>query len=167
MSGLTAVGAVYAAVLLAVGKLRWYTAANVIGVGALAIVAYVTTPIVGLAGPALGRGVLMTVAALLYAYSVWRSGFFELDVRALISAALSSAPMGAIVFLILSFFHSFLAQLAMLPVVVVIGVLVYLGVLRALKLLTVEDFEFIRQMAPVRFHRLVALVARLAGVVLD
>ena len=164
VSGLTAVGAVYAAVLLAVGRLRWYIVANVLGVGALAVVAYVMTPLVGLSGPALGRASLMTVAALLYAYAALKSGFFELDVRAFISAALSSAPMGAVVFLILSFFHSFLAQLAMLPVVIVVGALLYLGVLRALKLLTTQDFEFIQLMAPARSHRLIGLIARLAGV---
>ena len=163
-SGLTAVGAVYAAVLLAVGKLRWYTAANILGVIGLTIVAYVTTPFVGLSGPALGRAGLVAVAALLYAYAALRSGFFEFDARAYISAALSSAPMGAVVFLILSFFHSFLTQLAMLPVVVVIGGLLYLGALRMLKLPTVQDFEFIQQMAPTRSHRLIALIARLAGV---
>jgi len=112
----------------------------------------------------LGRASLMTVAALLYAYAAMKSGFFELDVRAFISAALSSAPMGAVVFLILSFFHSFLAQLAMLPVVLVVGALLYLGVLRALKLLTTQDFEFIQLMAPARSHRLIGLIARLAGV---
>jgi O-antigen/teichoic acid export membrane protein len=164
VSGLTAVGAVYAAVLLAVGQLRWYTAANVLGVGALIIVAYFTTPLVGIPGPALGRATLMIVAALLYAYAARRSGLFELDVRAFISAALSSAIMGAGVFLILSFFHSFLAQLAMLPVVVVIGVLLYLGALRALKVVTVQDFEFIQLMAPANSRKLIALIARLAGV---
>jgi len=163
-SGLTAVGAVYAAVLLAVGKLRWYTAANVLGVVGLSIVAYVTTPFLGLAGPALGRASLVAVAALLYAYAAGRSGFFELDARAFISAAASSAPMGAVVFFILASFHSFLIQLAMLPVVIVIGALLYLCALRALRLLTVQDFEFIQLMAPARSHRVIALIARLAGV---
>jgi O-antigen/teichoic acid export membrane protein len=163
VSGLTAVGAVYAAVLLAVGNLRWYTAANVLGVGALAAVAYLTTPLVGLSGPALGRAALMAVAAFFYGYAAWKSGYFRLDVRAFISAAVSSGPMGIVVFLILSRFHSFLMQLAMLPVVIIIGALIYLGALRALKLLTVEDFEFIEQMAPTRAHRLITIIARAAG----
>ena len=162
-SGLTAVGAIYAAVLLAVGKLRWYTA-NVLGIVGLSIVAYVTTPFVGISGPALGRASLVAVAAILYAYAAGRSGFFELDVRAFASSALSSVPMGVAVFLILSFFHSLAVQLAILPVVIVIGGLLYLGTLRALTLLTVQDFEFIRQMAPARSHRLISFIARVAGV---
>jgi O-antigen/teichoic acid export membrane protein len=163
-SGLTAVGAVYAALLLAVGKLRWYTAANVFGVVALAAVAYVATPFFGLSGPALGRASLLIVAALFYVYAAAKSGFFEIDARALVWATLSSAPMGAIVFFILSLFHSFLTELAMLPVAVVIGALVYLGGLRALKSLNAEDFEFIEQMAPARLRGLIQLIARLAGV---
>jgi O-antigen/teichoic acid export membrane protein len=163
-AGLTAVGAVYAAVLLAVGELRWYTAANVLGVASLAAVAYVTTPFLGLSGPAWGRASLMILAALLYAYAAMRSGFFELDGRAFLISVAASAPMGIIVFLILSFFHSFHAQLAMLPVVTVIGALLYLGVLRGLKLLTAQDFEFIQEMAPARAHGFIALIARLAGV---
>ena len=163
-SGLTAVGAVYAAVLLAVGKLRWYTVANVLGIVGLSIVAYVTTPFVGISGPALGRASLVAVAAILYAYAARRSGFFELDVRAFASAALSSVPTGVVVFLILSFFHSLAVQLAILPVVIIIGGLLYLGALRALTLLTVQDFEFIRQMAPARSHRLISFIARVAGV---
>jgi O-antigen/teichoic acid export membrane protein len=163
-AGLTAVGAVYAAVLLAVGELRWYTAANVVGLGSLAVVAYLATPVLGLSGPASGRASLMILAALVYAYAAMRSGFLELDVRAFLSAVSSSALMGAVVFAILSLFHTFLMKLAMLPLIVVIGALLYLGGLRVLKLLSAQDFEFIREIVPTRFHRIVSLIARLAGV---
>jgi O-antigen/teichoic acid export membrane protein len=163
-AGLTAVGAVYAAVLLAVGKLRWYTAANILGIVALSIVAYAATPSLGISGPALGRASLVIVAALLYAYAAGKSGFFQFDVRAFICAAVGSIPMGIVVFLILSLFHSLLAQLVVLPFVIVIGALLYLGAMRAMKLLSAQDFEFIRQMAPARSHKLIALIARVAGV---
>jgi len=164
VSGLTAIGSVYAAVLLAVGKLRWYMMANVAGVGALAVVAYYTTPFLGLSGPALGRASLMAVVALVYSYAVRRSGLFQLDIRAFISATVSSISMSAVVFLILSFFSSLMAQLLMLPVVVLVGAALYIAELRALKVLTAQDFEFIQLIAPARFHGLIALVARVAGV---
>jgi len=163
-TGLTAVGAVYAAVLLAVGELKWYTGANVIGLGSLAVVAYVATPVVGLSGPALGRASLMVLAALVYAYAALRRGFFKLDLRAFLSAAGSSFLMGAVVFLALSFFHTFLSKLAMLPVVAVVGVVIYLGALRALRLLKKDDLDFIRDIVPERAHFLVAIVAKIAGV---
>jgi O-antigen/teichoic acid export membrane protein len=163
-TGLTAVGAVYAAVLLAVGELKWYTGANVIGLGSLAVVAYVATPVLGLSGPALGRASLMVLAALVYAYAALRRGFFKLDLRAFLSAAGSSFLMGAVVFFALSFFHTFLFKLAMLPVVVVVGVVIYVGALRVLRLLRKDDLDFIRDIVPERAHFLVAIVAKIAGV---
>ncbi|MGP8069983.1 MAG: lipopolysaccharide biosynthesis protein [Candidatus Bathyarchaeia archaeon] len=163
-SGLTAVGAVYAAVLLAVGELKWYTGANVVGLGSLAVVAYLATPVLGLSGPALGRASLMVLAALVYGYAALRSGFFELDVRAFVCAAASSLIMGAVVFFGLSLFHTFLTKLVLVPAFVAVGALVYLGCLRALSVLQEDDLEFIRDMAPERLHPLVAIVARIAGV---
>ena len=163
-TGLTAVGAVYAAVLLAVGELKWYTAANVIGLGSLAAVAFAATPVLGLSGPALGRASLMVLAAIVYAYATLRRGFFELDVKAFLGAIGSSFLMGVVVFFALSFFHTFLFKLAMLPVVVVVGGVIYLGALRALRLLRKDDLDFIRDIVPERAHFLVAIVAQIAGV---
>ena len=162
--GLTAVGAVYAAVLLAIGELRWYTAANIVGLVGLAVVAYLATPALGLSGPALGRASLMIIAALVYGYAALRRGFFELDVKAFAYAAASSMLMGVVVSFGLSLLHTFLTKLVMLPVFVAVGALVYLGSLRVLRLLQKEDLEFIREIVPERLRPLVAIVARIAGV---
>ncbi len=163
-TGLTAVGAVYAAVLLAVGKLRWYTGANVLGLVSLAVVAYVATPVLGLSGPALGRASLMILAALVYGYATMRSGFFELDVKAFVCAAASSLLMGAVIFFGLWVFHTFLTKLLMIPVFVAVGALVYLGCLRVFRLLQKDDLDFIRDLVPERLHPLVAIVARITNV---
>jgi O-antigen/teichoic acid export membrane protein len=163
-TGLTAVGAVYASVLLAVGEFRWYTTANVIGLGTLGVVAFVATPVLGLSGPALGRASLMVVAAVVYAYATLRSGFFRLDVKAFAGAACSSFLMGAIVFFALSFFRTFLYELAMLPVVIVVGSLVYVGALRALRILSADDLAFVSELLPERTHYLMGIVAKIAGV---
>jgi len=160
VSGLTALGAVYAAVLLAVGRLRLYILANIVGVVTLAVVVYFSTPYLGLSGPALGRATLMIVVAIFYAYGAWRSGFFELDLRAFLGASISSAPMGAVVFFILTRFNSFLVQIVLLPFAIVAGALMYLCAVRALKLFTEEDFEFMRQVVPAGFERIVALILR-------
>lgn len=162
-TGVTAIGAVYAAVLLAVGELRWYTAANAIGLVGLLAVSYLLTPMVGLGGPALGRATLMALVALIYGFALGRRGFFELDLGAFLSATGGSAVMGLIVFFALSFSNSFLGKLAMIPVMVVVGAFIYLGSLRALNLLTVDDLEFVHDMLPRRFHSIVPRVARLAG----
>jgi O-antigen/teichoic acid export membrane protein len=160
-TGLTAVGAVYAAVLLAVGNLRWYTAANILGLGSMLAVAFVATPVLGLSGPALGRASLMALAAVVYAYAVVRSGFFRFDAKAFAGAATGSFVMGIIVFYALTLVSSFLHKLAVLPVVVVVGGLVYL---LSLRVLTSEDIDFIRELLPERAHFLVGIVVRIAGV---
>jgi O-antigen/teichoic acid export membrane protein len=162
-TGLTAIGAVYAGVLLALGELRWFTAANVLGLLGLILVSYFLTPIVGLRGPALGRACLMVSAAIVYAFATSRSGFLELDWKAYLSAVGGSTIMAIIVYYALTFAPSFLMKLALLPAVVVLGALVYLGSLRVLHLFTAQDMEFVRNIMPSRFHGLVTVMAKLAG----
>lgn len=163
VTGLTAVGAVYAGALLAAGELKWFTGANAIGLVGLVVVSYFLTPIFGLSGPALGRATLMALVALVYGFALWRSGFFEFDLRAFLCAAAGSAVMGVVVFFALSFAHSFLAKLVMLPFVVIFGAFVYVGSLRVLRLLTVDDLKFVRDLLPTRFHGFLPLAAKLAG----
>jgi hypothetical protein len=52
----------------------------------------------------------------------------------------------------------------MVPVVIVLGVVVYLSALRALRLLSVGDLEFIREFLPAKAHFIVKAVAKVAGV---
>ncbi len=163
-TGVTSIGAVYAGALLAVGELRWYTAANAIGLGGLVVVSYLLTPTLGLAGPALGRATLMALVALFYGFALRRRGFFEIDLKAFLGATGGSAIMGLVVFLALSASHSFLVKLAMLPVMVLVGALIYLGCLLALRLLTVDDLEFVGGMVPKRLRGMMPKAGRLAGV---
>ncbi len=162
-TGLTSVGAVYAGALLAVGKLKWFTGANAIGLVGLIIVSYFLTPIFGLGGPALGRATLMALVAVVYGVALLRSGLFEFDVRAFLSATVASTVMGVVIFFALTLAHSFLLQLAMLPIVVVAGTVIYLGSLRALRLLTVRDLEFVRNLTPTRLQVLLPAVAKFVG----
>ena len=163
-TGLTAIGAVYAGTLLALGQLRWYTIANMLGLIGLIVVSAILTPFVGLVGPALGRACLMGIAAIVYAIAVKRSGFFELDLKALLSATSGSAVMGVVVFSALSSLHSFLARLAILPVLVIVGAVIYLGCLRLLRLLTTDDLEFVRGLLPSRLHSLLGKLAGILGI---
>lgn len=162
-TGLTAVGAVYAAALLALGELRWFTAANILGLLGLLIVSYVLTPLVGLAGPAFGRAALMTLVAVVYGFSLARKGFFEMDLGAFITASAGSAIMGVVVFFVLSLPQSFPAKLALLPVMILLGAGIYLGSLRVLHVLTVRDLEFIQDLMPARLHAFLPMAAKLAG----
>jgi len=162
-TGLTAVGAVYAGALLAAGELRWFTAANVIGLVGMVGVSYFLTPIFGLSGPAMGRATLMVLVTVIYGFALFRKGFFEFDLKAFMSAVAGSTVMSLVVFFALSFAHSFLLKLAMLPLVVVVGALIYLGSLRALRLLTVEDLEFVRDLTPTKLQFFLPLAAKLVG----
>jgi O-antigen/teichoic acid export membrane protein len=159
-TGLTAIGAVYASALLALGELKWYTAANLLGLGALFAVSALFTSVLGLAGPALGRGALMAIAAIVYAIALKRSGFLELDTRAFLSATGSSALMAVVVFSALATAHSFLLKLTYLPALIILGAAIYLSCLRLLRLLTPTDLEFARGITPARFHPLMNRIGR-------
>ena len=162
-TGLTAVGAVFAGALLAAGQLKWFTGANAIGLAGLVVVSYLMTPIFGLSGPALGRATLMALVALIYGFALWRSSLFEFDLGAFLCSTAGSAVMCVVVFFALSLAHSLLTKLVMLPFVVVFGAVFYVGSLRFLRLLTVDDLKFLRDLLPMRFHGFLPLAARLAG----
>lgn len=162
-SGLTAFGAVYAGVLLALEKMRGYTAANLLGVAALLVVGAVLTPVLGLSGPALGRASLLIVAAVVYAVATAKAGIFEIDSKAYFVAVAGSAIMALAVFGILSVIQGFILKIVMLPLLVVFGLLVYVGFLRVSRLLTISDIDFIRDLAPRRLNAVVLGIARLAG----
>jgi len=163
-TGLTAISAIYAAVLLAIGELRWYTAANLLGLAGLFALSALLTPVLGLRGPAIGRAGLMVLTTAVYGMATKRHDLLELDSRALLSAAGSAALMGFIVFEGLSLIHSFYLKFLTLPVWVTVGVFVYVGFLRGFRLLTTGDLEFVRGMLPNRFRRLLPVIAKLAGI---
>ena len=143
--------------------MRWFTAANVLGLVGMVAVSYFLTPIFGLSGPAMGHATLMVLVTVIYGFALFRKGFFEFDLKAFMSAAAGSTVMSLVVFFALSFAHSFLLKLAMLPIVVVVGALIYLGSLRALRLLTVEDLEFVHDLTPTKLQFFLPLAAKLVG----
>jgi O-antigen/teichoic acid export membrane protein len=165
--GLTALGIVYAGLLLAVGKMRWFTASNLLGLVALFVVAGTLTPIFGLNGPALGRASLMAVSSILYALATFKTGIFEIDLKAFLVSIVGSTAMMLVVFGILSVVHNLLLKIAMLPVLIVIGLLVYVFSLRLFRFFTVADVDFVRGLMPRRLHVILPGIARLAGVEYD
>lgn len=164
VTGLTALSAVYAGVLLAIGKMKWFTLANVLGLASLFVVSAVLTPIAGLSGPAIGRATLMAIVFSMYALASSRNGLLELDSKAFAYATVASAIMGVIIFSCLSLTQSFFMKLALLPFMVVFGALIYVGFLRALRLFTSSDFDFVSGLTPARFQWVLPKLAWLAGV---
>jgi O-antigen/teichoic acid export membrane protein len=163
-TGLTAIGSVYASALLALGELKWYSVANMFGLAALFVISAIFTPLIGLSGPALGRASLLFVAALLYGFAIQRRGYFELDSKALFASVGASFLMSAVVFVTIFWFHSFYVKLALVPVLIVVGALIYVGSLRLLHLVTVNDLEFATEILPRRFRWLLPKLAKFAGI---
>jgi len=163
-TGVTSIGVVYAATLLALGEMRPYTVANVVGLGSLFLVSAVLTRYLGIIGPALGRASLLAVAALMYGWSVRRRGFFELDLKAFVVSIGASGVMGLLVFAGLSQVASFLMKLALLPAFVVAGAGIYVGILRGLHFLTKEDLEFVGQVLPAKLHPFLPRLAWALGI---
>jgi O-antigen/teichoic acid export membrane protein len=157
-TGLSAVGIVYASMLVAMGELKWYTAANLLGLFALFVISAAATQVLGLTGPALGRAGLMFVTVFVYAFAVRKKGFSEFDSKAYAASAVASAVMAAIIFTGVSLVHSFRLQLVALPAFIVGGLIIYLGMLRGLRVLTAADLEFARETVPKRFHKIVKWV---------
>jgi O-antigen/teichoic acid export membrane protein len=162
-AGLTALSAVYAGALLALGRLRWYTIANVLGLIVLILVAGILTPIIGLNGTALGRASLMGVTAVVYALATFKTKVFEIDSRAFIISVVSSTVMMIVIFSILSVLREFILKLVMVPVLLIVGILVYVVSLRAFRGLTVSDMDFLRGLLPYRLRTILPILARLAG----
>lgn len=162
-TGLTSLSAVYAVALLAKRKLRWYTMGNVLGLSVLLLIAETLTPIIGLDGPALGRTGLMIVVTLVYAFASFSTGIFEIDIRAFVVCTTGSAIVMAIFLIIVSLVHGLLLQLALLPALGCIGLLIYTGTLRVFRLATVEDIGFISKLLPNRLVGIIPILAWLVG----
>ena len=163
-SGLTALSAVYASALLALGKLRWYTVANLAGLIGLVVVTAILTPILGLNGPALGRACLMMIATVIYGLATLRAGVYEFDWRVYVASIACSTVMAIAVFGALSLFQTFNTKIAALPLLIFLGAGTYLISIRACRLLSRNDVDFIRNLTPRRFHQYLPIIAKLAGV---
>ncbi len=75
--------------------------------------------------------------------------------------------MGLAVYGILSLVSSFALKIVMLPALVVLGLLIYVGVLRFSHLLTTDDVYFVRDMMPRSLHPVLPRIARLVGLNYD
>jgi O-antigen/teichoic acid export membrane protein len=163
-SGLTAISAVYASALIALGKMRWFTAANLLGLVGFFVVTSVLTPKLGLSGPAFGRATLMIITTLVYGLVAFRAGVFEFDQKAYLISMASSTLMALLVFTAISMLHTFPLKLASLPFLMILGILTYFGLLRISHLISREDLEFIRDITPRRAHRHLPMIAAILGV---
>lgn len=158
-AGLRALSTVYAAALIVLGSLRWYTAANFLGPGGLFVVTGVLTPKIG----SIERASLMVIATFVYAFATLKSGVFGIDIKAYFASIGGPSIMTIVVFAIPSTLHIFYLKVAVLPLLVDLATLLYLGPLRFSRLLTTGDIDFIGELTPRRFHSTLPKLAMLAG----
>ena len=128
------------------------------------VVALAATPFLGLTGPALGRASLLIVTAVIYGLAITRAGFSELDLKAYFAAIESSTLMGIVMFAVVSSVHGFLLKIVILPGLCTVGLLIYLGSLRILRLLNASDIDFMCNLLPHRLQILAYVMARMCGV---
>lgn len=164
ISGLVSLGAAYSSALIAFGKFRWYTAANLLGLAGLFIVTSLTTPILGLNGPALGRASLVLIATIIYAIASFRAHVFGVDLKAYLISIVGSSLMALVLVAVLSLLNTFTSRLFAFPFLVLTGIMIYLVFLRFSRLLSPNDLAFLQNFTPRKLHRLLFLMARLAGV---
>jgi len=75
--------------------------------------------------------------------------------------------MALVVFVLISLIHTFFWKVSLLPGIVIVGVLIYVGSLRALRLFTINDVEFLHDLLPNRLHTTIPIIARLIGIKYD
>jgi O-antigen/teichoic acid export membrane protein len=125
-----------------------------LGVG----VALISIPTLGIVGAAIARGLSMVLGLLLTWYFVRRKIPVKLDYQAIIKSVVASGTMALIMEAIqLLYYSRFL-----LPLYLVVGVLVYLLAMRALRAVNTADIELLRQTLGPRFGgRICDLLSRL------
>jgi len=162
-SGLTAISAIYASAIIALDKMRWFTAANLLGLAGFYVFTTALTPFFGISGPAFGRAALMIITTLVYGWAAFRAGVFELDHRAYLVSIICSTIVSIPVFTALLLLQAFYLKIVALPFLIVFAGLTYLCLLRLSHIISIDDLEFIRDVIPRPLHRFLPIIARIVG----
>lgn len=133
---ITAVGPV----LLASGETLLSSIVSIISVVASIALAFILLPVEGIFGAAVARGVGTLLTAALTVVAVKRKNFLRLDVEAIWKSNVAAISMAAVLIIVQLFLHSRF----LLPVYVVGGMVIYLAMLRVLKVIHEDDIELIR-----------------------
>ena len=163
-SGLTAISAVYASAIIALGKMRWFTAANLLGLGGFFVFTYALTPLFGLSGPAFGRAALMVITTIVYAWGTFRADVFEFDLKAYLLIDRRFNHNGPARLLCPLLAPHFLAQNRRPALPHGFWDSNIPRLLRVSHLISRDDLEFIREVTPRFLHPFLPLIARIVGV---
>ncbi|MDV3293881.1 MAG: polysaccharide biosynthesis C-terminal domain-containing protein [Nitrososphaerales archaeon] len=163
---ITAITSVYSSILLVEDRAHDFTISSVVALGGLVIVALLSVPELGLLGIALGRSAMLFIMLGLVAIFVRRLGMLVLDSRAFVKSIAASSLMAALIYLALSYSTQALAlgrfaTVAATFVMALVGLTVYLLVMKLMKAFTKADVDFIEMLLPDGLHWLAHLIRRL------
>jgi len=127
-------------VLLASGDTLLSSIVSIISVIGSVILAFILLPVAGILGAAVARAGGLLLGAASNVLAVKRKNFLRLDVEAIWKSNVAAISMAAVLIFIQFFEHSKF----LLPLYVVIGLGVYLAMLRVLKAIHEYDIELIR-----------------------
>jgi O-antigen/teichoic acid export membrane protein len=120
-------------------------------------VALISIPTLGILGAAIARGLSMVLGLLLTSYFVRRKISADLDYQAIIKSVAASGTMALTMEAVqLLYYSRFL-----LPLYLVVGALVYLLAMRALRAMNTADIELLRHTLGPRSGRISDLLSRL------
>ena len=162
--GITSITAVYSGGLMATKRTKAIMVANLIGLASFTGFLAVLVPGQGFVGAAWSRAAMNIVVALILIYSVKRSGLIVLDRRAFVGSTVSSIVMATILYFSTNAIGGYLKAIAALPILILGGIVIYLLMLRILRVFNRDDVEFLKKLLPRRLERLAVIAAKLAGV---
>lgn len=155
--GVTFLGDAFGDILILVGQTALTSAVTVASVCASLVSALLLVPSFGINGAAASRGVGMLVGFVSIVILMRRRIGASFDLEAFWKSLAAGIVMVLLVWIAEQFWYS----LALLPLYVVLGALVYAIGLRLLKAVHADDLKLVRQFLGERYEPLVDLLSRL------
>jgi O-antigen/teichoic acid export membrane protein len=144
-------------VLIILNETTLAALASIIPLSLSVAVAFISIPMLGIVGASIARALSMLLSLLLTWYFVRRKITIKLDFRAILKSVLASGAMALVMeALQLLYYSRFL-----LPVYVLVGLLVYLLGMRALKAVGTADIDLLRRTLGPRFSGVCDPLSRL------
>jgi len=158
-SALTLAGGIYANALLAKGKSHTVLVASSASLAANVALSYAMIRPLGMEGAALGLSSSSVAYFVIVAYYAHKEGVFDYDAAIAMKSWCSSAIMAASVLGVQVLFPS----PYFLPVYIIVGAAVWIGVSRLLKPLNAEDARLIQEITPSWLKGTSSLLMKLLG----
>lgn len=162
--GTTAVSAVYSGQLLATKRTKEIMIANIIGLAVFTTSLALLVPQLQFTGAAYGRAIMTIAIAAAITFATYRQGNFVVDKKALLASIAASTVMALVLYFVVTTVSGYRRQIAALPILIPVGIIIYLTTLRLLRVFTRDDIDFLERLLPKKLKRLARWAGILAGV---